>query len=242
MIGIIVCGALTMFLSHFFISAFKAFKCESKVPIITARQKSIAFNNVVKNPAVLSDIQIFGVLTVFIATAGLPVFITGGKAPETADQVLLLWLPLRQYMGFIFPLILLYLNPAIRNHFKREFWDMAPPWTQSYNPYIIPLESPPKNIKASGSAVFEAGIGNDLKAMASTATMITRFDMNRTDENSAGNDFNGTLQKRRLTFGSIKTESNDMEDLEKYLDTMTHAKVIDLSKSCTIVNVRPRFE
>ena len=235
-----------MFLSHFIISTFKAFKGESEGVSTTATgRSSLAINNVVKNPAVLNDIQILGVLTVFIATAGLPLAITGGNAPETADQVLLLWLPMRQYMGLIFPLLFFYFNPAIRNHFKRDFWDKAPNCFQKYNPYLLQLESPEEVVLHRGPpSGLEAknGIGTVLKAVATPATLVTKIDINKTDENSVGLNSSGALPKS-LTFGSEKTGSKDIEDLENYLDNMTHAKVIDLSKTekktCTIINVKP---
>ena len=135
------CGVM-VFLSHFVISIFKAFKSESIVPFKATGQNSRVLNNVVKNPAVLNDIQIFCVLTTLTVTAAVPGIITGGKAPETADQVMLLWLPMRQYMGLIFPLLFFYFNPAIRNHFKRDFWDVAPNCLQKYNPYLLKLETP----------------------------------------------------------------------------------------------------
>ena len=131
MFGLLACGALFMFLSHLSISLFKVFQDQNQV-----KDK---WNNVIQDPNVLTDLQLLIALTLFVGTAGLPKIITGGAAPDTADQVLLLWLPLRLGMGLIFPLMFLFFNPNIKVHFKRVFWNWAPDCIQDYNPYLHQL-------------------------------------------------------------------------------------------------------
>ena len=137
MFGLLGCGAMFMFLSHFAISLYQAFQDQSQNK---DQHKNGVWNNVVHNPNVLSDLQLFGALALFVCTAGIPKIITGGNAPDTADEVLLLWLPLRLGVGLIFPLMFFYFNPEIRTHFKRGFWDWAPDCIQDLNPYHINLQ------------------------------------------------------------------------------------------------------
>ena len=127
-----------MFLSHFGISFYKTLKYHQS-PVET---QANVFNNVVHNPNVLNDCQLLLVSSIFIATAGIPVLLTGGESPKTADELFLLLMPLRMGMGLIFPLMFFIFNPAIRVYFKREFWDWAPDCIQSYNPYLLTLEIP----------------------------------------------------------------------------------------------------
>ena len=106
-----------MFLSHFGISFYKTLKYHQS-PVET---QANVFNNVVHNPNVLNDCQLLLVSSIFIATAGIPVLLTGGESPKTADELFLLLMPLRMGMGLIFPLMFFIFNPAIRVYFKREF-------------------------------------------------------------------------------------------------------------------------
>ena len=133
MFGLLACGALFMFLSHLVISLYKVFQDQSQVE---DEPNSGKWKSVIHDPNVLTDLQLLSALTLFVCTAGLPKIITGGAAPDTADQVLLLWLPLRLGMGLIFPLMFLCFNPKIKVHFKKVFWNWAPDSIQDYNPYL----------------------------------------------------------------------------------------------------------
>ena len=127
-----------MFLSHFIIIISKAYKDQNQVQ--PSPGHGFNFNNLVHNPAVLNDLQLLCVCTLFVTTASIPRIIND-KPPDTADMIFLSWLPLR-WMFFINPILFLYFNPAIRNHFKRDFWDWAPDWLQKYNPYLIEVPNP----------------------------------------------------------------------------------------------------
>ena len=125
-------GLVLLFFSHFIISISKAFKRASSV-----RRTSVTIsiiNNVVHNPAVLSDIQLLFVSFCFVVTASIPKVING-KPPETADLVFAQWVPLRWFF-FIYPILFLYFNPNIIEHLRKDFWDWAPNWLQKYNPYL----------------------------------------------------------------------------------------------------------
>ena len=130
-------AALIMFLSHFIISVYKVIKHENQVD-----QASIhMFNNVVYNPTLINDLQLLGSCTLFVLAASVPRLIYEGKAPETADEVLLFWLPARWIFGFVNPALTVYFNPVIAAHVKRDFWECwAPDWMQKYNPFMIQID------------------------------------------------------------------------------------------------------
>ena len=126
-------GALLMLLSHFIISIFEVIKHEQSSSIHR-------FNNFVHNPSVINDLPLLGSCTFFAVAGFLPILIYEGQAPETADEVFLYWLPARWVFGFFNPALVVYYNPKIIAHVKREFWDYwAPDWLQRYNPYLIEI-------------------------------------------------------------------------------------------------------
>ena len=132
-------GALIMFVSYFCIKIYKTIQDPESQD--QNQVESNLFNNLVHNPNILNDIQLFLVCTAFLATGGLiPLAIFQGQPPDTPDEVFLSFLPGRWVFGFINPMLFFYFNPAIRAHVKRDFWDdWAPGWLDKYNPYLIPL-------------------------------------------------------------------------------------------------------
>ena len=131
-------GALIMFVSYLIIIIYKTIQTPESQD--QNQDESNLFNNLVHNPNILNNIQLFLICTAFLATGLIPIVINQGQPPDTPDGIFLSWLPGRWVFGFINPMLFFYFNPAIGAHFKRDFWeDWAPGWLDKYNPYLITL-------------------------------------------------------------------------------------------------------
>ena len=156
-------GTFIAFSSHLIIIIYKTIqnhKSENESQVKSNYSINL-FNNLVHNPNILNDLQLFLVCTAFLVTGLIPLAINKGQPADTPDALFWNWLPNRWVFGFINPMMFFYFNPAIGAHFKRTFWDdWAPEWMEKYNPYIIPLEaSLPKTVpEPSKSPSFSSKI------------------------------------------------------------------------------------
>ena len=136
--GLMALGALVMFISYLIIIVYKNIHdLESQnhnTEVVSV------FNIMHHNPNILNDRQLLLTCTAFVVTGLIPYYINRGQPPNTADAIFLQWLPGRWVFGFINPMLFFYFNPAIGEHFKRDFWDnWAPGWLDKYNPNLISL-------------------------------------------------------------------------------------------------------
>ena len=138
--GLMALGAFIMILSYLIVRTYKNTQDNSVSPV-SQDQVPTLFNNLVHNPNILNDRQLVFTCTAFIATCLIPLVFNQGLPPDTPDALFLEWLPARWLFGFINPMLFFYFNPAIGEHFKRDFWDnWAPGCLDKYNPYLISLE------------------------------------------------------------------------------------------------------
>ena len=125
-------------ISHLIISIYKTIH-DPESPNRNNEVVSV-FNILQHNPNILNDRQLLLTCTAFVVTGLIPYFFNRGQPPNTPDAVFLQWLPGRWVFGFINPMLFFYFNPAIGEHFKRDFWDnWAPGWLDKYNPNLISL-------------------------------------------------------------------------------------------------------
>ena len=94
------------------------------------------FNNITHNPKVLEDVQLFVISNIVISSSFVPYFVTGGKAPATANEVLFAWMPMRLVLGIIIPTMFFIYNKNLKLHAQREFWEWAPNYLQKFNPTL----------------------------------------------------------------------------------------------------------
>ena len=100
-------------------------------------QPSGTFNNTTHNPKVLKNVQLFVISSIVISTSFVPYFVTGGKSLTSADEILLVWMPMRLAVGFITPSLVFIFNKNLKLYAQREFWEWAPDYLQQYNPTLI---------------------------------------------------------------------------------------------------------
>ena len=204
-------GAVVMFLSHFGISLYKTLKNHQSDHV---DHQNNLFNNMVHNPNILNDCQLLWVSSIFVATAGIPVLLTGGESPKTVDELFLLLMPLRMGMGLIFPLMFFYFNPAIKVYFKRQFWDWAPDCIQSYNPYLLSLEIPVQDGVRKISTLSQLSSALDyLRVMFEIEQSSVQNQM----EQNEGTSNEQPENKRYLSVSEPKG-TLDIEYLETYLN------------------------
>ena len=135
--GLIGVGAFVTLFGHTCLSIWK--KSTSMIEPMPANNN---FNVLVNNPAILNDLQVLAVTISFILSASFPFILQRGQPPETADQLLLLWMPLRLWLGVLTPFLFYGFNKDLRAYSKREFWDSwAPNFLQKYNPNLITIPS-----------------------------------------------------------------------------------------------------
>ena len=135
-----VSGFVTLF-GHTCLSIWK-----KSTTIVEALPTNNNFNVLVYNPAILNDLQVLAVTIFFILTASFPFILQRGQPPETADQLFLLWMPLRLWLGVLTPFLFYGFNKELRAYSKREFWDAwAPNFLQKYNPNLITIPSTNRN-------------------------------------------------------------------------------------------------
>ena len=217
-------GAVVMFLSHFGISLYKTLKNHQSDHV--DNQQNL-FNNMVHNPNILNDCQLLWVSSIFVATAGIPVLLTGGESPKTVDELFLLLMPLRMGMGLIFPLMFFYFNPAIRVYFKRQFWDWAPDFIQKYNPYLLSLEIPVQDGVRKISTLSQLSSALDyLRVMFEIEQSSVQNQM----EQNEGTSNEQPENKRYLSVSEPKG-TLDIEGLETYLNQIA---VKEKPKFCKI--------
>ena len=99
-------------------------------------QPSGPFNNTTHNPKVLKNVQLFVISSIVISTSIVPYFVTGGKSPTSADEILLAWMPMRLAVGFITPSLVFIFNKNLKLYAQREFWEWAPDYLQKFNPAL----------------------------------------------------------------------------------------------------------
>ena len=127
-----------MFISYLIISVYKTIH-DPESPNRNIEVVSV-FNIMHHNPNILNDRQLLFTSTAFLVTCLIPLVFSQGLPPGTPDALFLEWLPARWLFGFINPMLFFYFNPAIGEHFKRDFWDnWAPGWLDKYNPNLISL-------------------------------------------------------------------------------------------------------
>ena len=134
--GLIGVGAFVTLFAHFCLSIWK--KSTNSIEPIQINQP--AFNVISYNPTMLSDLQFLAVAFTFILSGSFPFLLQRGKPPETADELLLLWMPLRITTGVVAPFLFYAFNKELRLYCKREFWNFAAPdFLQKYNPNLITI-------------------------------------------------------------------------------------------------------
>ena len=95
------------------------------------------YNNITHNPKVLEDVQLFVISNIVISSSFVPYFVTRGKAPATANEMLFAWMPMRLALSIIIPTLFFTFNKDLKLHAQREFWEWAPDYLQQYNPTLI---------------------------------------------------------------------------------------------------------
>ena len=94
------------------------------------------YNNITHNPKVLEDVQLFVISNIVISSSFVPYFVTEGRAPATANELLFAWMPMRLALGIIIPTLFFIYNKNLKLHAQREFWEWAPDYLQQYNPTL----------------------------------------------------------------------------------------------------------
>ena len=139
--GLIGVGAFVTIFGHTCLSIWMKSR-KSTTSIEPAQPVHNNFNVLVYNPTILNDVQFLAITIIFILSALLPFCLQQGQPPETADQLVLLWMPLRMNVGVTAPFLFYGFNKELRAYCKREFWDIAPEWLQKYNPNLITIPAP----------------------------------------------------------------------------------------------------
>ena len=99
----------------------------------------LGFNVMTHNPRILNDLQYLFVALMIVLFAIFPFVMTGGLPPDTSDELVMLWMPMRISIGLVSPILFFCFNQDLRAYCKREFWDMAPECLQYYNPNLVTI-------------------------------------------------------------------------------------------------------
>ena len=133
--GFIGVAAFVTLFTHFCLSIWK-----KSTSIIEPQINQNGFNVIAYNPRILSDLQFLTVALTSILSASFPFLLQQGKPPETADELFLLWMPLRINLGVVAPFLFYAFNKDLRLYCKREFWNfVVPDFLQKYNPNLISI-------------------------------------------------------------------------------------------------------